>query len=555
MTLIRSNTAAGTSSASTPIRRPARLTKPPPADLIRQRRSTMVESIQEDNIDPIESRPIGWGTVALRPSSSHSTHPGGAHRGDDGTSLAAAETNVVTGGNVPGGLYPRPSSLKRHWSDGPQGKRDPASQIGGSASSPPRAATEGSDRARPLSFAGMLNTYGSMKITEAATLENRVRDLESQVATLQTVVTTQLSSAQIERRLSQKSSRLSQKSSHLTNKSAQTSPALGPPFSEEEMALSKRPDTAQSNVTTSTFMHGHESEYSVAPDSSSNGGPSKASESVDWRSIARGGNAQPYTTSSLSSYRSEETIDARNRPYAPFDHGLGLSSDASNASKRSTVISMETITPSRNQHREYEMDYHRERAVQTPAVTMTEYNGVLKLLRREYRARKKLENQVQTLQEQMNHVLHRQLLQADPIYNFGRSPTITARSAATTSAASTQRPEPMNKRRTSSEVPTPDLTPPRGRPDMIRGRHEMFSGFDSGSSAMDDTDDDRSFYNNEDDDSEHWQTPAEDSRSLLQQIGGHLAPPAPPASQKRTMSISQITEKASLASARAAANR
>lgn len=501
-------------------------------------------------MDPIESRPHDWGAVGRRPSSSQSSHPGGAARGDD----VAQDPSIVTGGNVPGGLYPRPSSLKRHWSDGPQARRGSASQMGGTLGSPTRAATEGSDRPRPLSF---LNHYGSMKITEAVTLESRVRDLENQVATLQTyVTTTHVPTTQLERRPSQKSPHLSHKSSHLTDKSAQTSPALGPPFAEE-MALSKRPDTAQSDVTTSTFMHEHDSEYSAAPESSTNGGPSKISGPMGWGGTMRRGdpltpNKTPYGDS-VCSY-SDETVNLRNGPYGPRDSAPGPSTDAS---KRSTVYSMDTITPNNHQGRGYDMDYHRERAVQTPVVPLTEYTSVLKQLKREYRARKRLETQMQTLQEQMNHVLHRQLLQCDPIYNVGRSPTITARSLATTSAASTQRPELlMNGRRASSEVPTPDLTPPRGRQDFARIGPHLFTNFDSNASATDDMDDDsqRSFpFGADDEGSENWQTPAEDTRSLL--IGSHLAPPLPLATQKRTMSISQITEKASLASARAAANR
>jgi len=551
MAISRSSTAAGAASASAPPRR-GRLQKPPPTDLLLRRRSTMAEPNRKGSVDPVESRPPGWGTVALRPSSSQSSHPGGAARGDD----VAQDPSVVTGGNVPGGLYPRPSSLKQHRSGEPQGRRGSTSQMGGPAGSPTRAATGGPDRPRPLSFAGMFNHYGPMKITEAATLESRVRDLENQFATLQTYVTTHVSTTQLESRPSQQPSHLSHKSSHLTDKSAQTSPALGPPFAEE-MTLSKRPDTAQSDVTTSTFMRGNDSEYSAAPESSTNGAPSKMSGSVDWGAVRRGGpltpNKSPYGDSSVCSYTSDETVNLRNRPYGPRNAPPGPSTDAS---KRSTVYSMETVTPRNHQGRDYDMDYPRERAVQTPVVPLTEYNNVLKQLKREYRARKRLEVQMQTLQEQMNHVLHRQLLQCDPIYNVGRSPTITARSLATTSAASTQRPDMlMNGRRASSEVPTPELTPPRGKPDLARIGAHLFPNFDSNASATDYMDDDnRSFsFEVDDEGSENWQTPAEDPRSLL--IGSHLAPPLPLTTQKRTMSISQITEKASLASARAAANR
>lgn len=451
--------------------------------------------------------------------------------------------NLTTGGNAPGGLQPRPSSPKA-------GKMESVSAPPGS---PLGTSGGGVDRPRPLSFSGMLNTYTPMKITEAATLETRVRSLEDKVATLQTFMSSHTyTSTQLERRPSQISSRILHKSS-LTDKSVQTSPALGPPFREEDMALSKRPDTSHTTHSVSTFTDGHESGSSIQPESSTNGAPSKASESVDWRSMERGGplmsSQTPYGDSSVSSYLSDETINMRNRTYDTLD---GVPGPSTTASKRSTVISLETITPSRNHNRDYVVDYHRERPVQAPGVSMTEYNGMVKLLRREYRARKKLEGQVQTLQEQMNHVLHRQLLQTDPIFNYGRSPTITARSVATTSAASTQRPEPMNGRRTSSEVPTPDLTPPRGRPDLARVSPHLFTGFDSSVSATDDMDDNRSFYiGGEEEDCENWQTPAEDPRGLLQI--GHLAPPLP--TQKRTMSISQITEKASFACSRAAANR
>lgn len=449
--------------------------------------------------------------------------------------------NLTTGGNAPGGLQPRPSSPK-------VGKMESVSAPPGS---PLGISGGGADRQRPLSFSG-IHTYTPMRITEAATLETRVRNLEGQVATLQTFVSTHpYTSTQLERRPSQISSRILHKSSKLTDKSVQTSPALGPPFREEDMALSKRPDTSHTTHSMSTFTDGHESGSSIQPESSTNGAPSQVSESVDWRSMERGGplGQTPYGDSSVSSYLSDETINMRNRAYDALD---GVPGPSTTASKRSTVDSTDTIIPNRNHNRDYGMDYYRERPVQAPGVSMTEYNGMVKLLRREYRARKKLEGQVQTLQEQMNHVLHRQLLQADPIFNYGRSPTITARSVATTSAASTQRPEPMNGRRTSSEVPTPDLTPPRGRPDLARASPHLFTGFDSNVSATDDMDDSRSFYVGvEDDDGENWQTPAEDPRGILQI--GHLAPPLP--TQKRTMSISQITEKASFACARAATNR
>src|SRR5690606_5884815 len=44
------------------------------------------------------------------------------------------------------------------------------------------------DRARPVSYGGVTNTYGNMKITEAIGLENRVNELEVQVADLRSII-------------------------------------------------------------------------------------------------------------------------------------------------------------------------------------------------------------------------------------------------------------------------------------------------------------------------------------------------------------------------------
>lgn len=113
------------------------------------------------------------------------------------------------------------------------------------------------------------------------------------------------------------------------------------------------------------------------------------------------------------------------------------------------------------------------------------------------------------------------------------------------------------RRKTSSEVPTPDLTPPRTSPTNYHAiPGNLFNGFDSdlmiGDSDYENDDDDGGLFLGVDaDDNEVWETPAEEMESMLHDSDSDRifreTLSAFPSSQPRTMSLSQLTHKSSLA--------
>lgn len=497
------------------------LTKPHPNDSMRQRRATVASLGFDENVSPTDrARMIGWPGLERRPSSSQSSTPGIAIIQDDnfsGMSVLGPDGNNGPGmnGSVAGGLHPRPSSLKRHWSDGPQRKRESGISQADDRSPPTSSgrASQGGDRLRPLSFSGILNGYGSMKITEAASLETRVRELENQLATLQTFLTQQ---------------QLVGPTNEL-RESARTNPqkpVLLSPFREQSPV--KRPVTSSS---TSTFIK------ETTDTDKDHASPLTGTTGVtDWTSTAP--NVVEQARDDLVS---SETLDFRKRA---FDALEGTPGPSNSISKRNTVS---TITPERDNGKGVGSDLFRS---QGPAdgVSMAEYTGLITMVKREQRARKKLETQISNLQEQMALVLHRQLILQD-LQVRGASPTITE-----TSGAGGLRPGLHTiRKKDSSEVPTPDLTPPRRSGDM---GSTMFSGFDSSISATE-SDNEGSFYiGGNGEGSEIWETPTEERQNLLDTRGDTLSPHrgsfgdtlSPfPSIQPRTMSISQITEKATAA--------
>src|SRR5690606_14510338 len=61
--------------------------------------------------------------------------------------------------------------------------------LGGSTPGSKRTSQVGvGDRMRPLSFTGIVSSQESTRVTEAASLESRVKDLERQVATLKNFI-------------------------------------------------------------------------------------------------------------------------------------------------------------------------------------------------------------------------------------------------------------------------------------------------------------------------------------------------------------------------------
>ena len=165
------------------------------------------------------------------------------------------------------------------------------------------------------------------------------------------------------------------------------------------------------------------------------------------------------------------------------------------------------------------------------SVTMAEYAGVVSLVKREQKARKRLEVQVAALQEQMATVLHRQLV-SQPSH---------------TTSLLDARFNPHLHRKASSEVPTPDITPPSSS--AARQSANMFTRFDSndaGSDEEDEEDEDRkvggSFYDATMGPGEAW----EEGRDALQRtetddtFGSQLMEfPAPGGG--RTLSLSRLS--------------
>jgi hypothetical protein len=183
--------------------------------------------------------------------------------------------------------------------------------------------------------------------------------------------------------------------------------------------------------------------------------------------------------------------------------------------------------------------------------TLPEYTGVVSMLRREHQARKKLENQVVALQEQMAAVLHRQL-----ISQSNRSPTIAHKqSQLHLKSVEFNR---LHRQPSSEEIPTPEITPPSSS-SAADGTNNVFTNFDSGDTSEDDNDADEgdnghNVYISSPIESEIWATPTEESIPVTHNnlphlhrmdsdstFGEALVFPSAPAS--RTMSLGQVTQK------------
>lgn len=459
------------------------LTKQPPADTRRPRRATVASVVFDPTSltqDPERHRASVWSTLSARPSSSQSiihkhsqSEEGGRHSYMNSGSIGGA-------GNLGGGLFPRPASLQRHWSDGPRHTRDTSTVSDADLSSASNRTSQDQVPVRPLSFGAMLNGYGSMKITEAVTLETRVRELEAQVATLQNFIT--------------------------------------------------RPDfrPGRRNFSTAT-----------APEHL----PDRNTLSVP---------VFPKRTYSISSAGSSDKVDSSEFPSTPKNLGPPPRPGDQGASKvqrrEETLQALEgNRTDTGSNRRDTSSTIKPNRSPEpAPGVSLAQYKGLVVLVKREQRARRKLEAQISNLQEQMALVLHRQLLSSG-------SPTTTDHSAGRL------RPDFSSiRRKTSSEVPTPDLTPPRTSPTNYHAiPGNLFNGFDSelmiGDSDYENDDDDGEslFLGMDADDNEVWETPAEERESMLHDSDSERifreTLSAFPTPQPRTMSLSQLTHKSSLA--------
>jgi hypothetical protein len=190
------------------------------------------------------------------------------------------------------------------------------------------------------------------------------------------------------------------------------------------------------------------------------------------------------------------------------------------------------------------------------SVKLSEYTGMVALVKREQKARKRLEQQVSALQEQMAAVLHRQLM------------TEPSRSVAVANHGSL-RPEfsTLQRKLSSEEVPTPDITPPSSSAARQPPGAHLFQSFDSvpmsdsseddGPSPDEEEEEGRQekgggFYKARNGDtSEIWKTPLEDGELALERadsvttFGEESTMQIFPSSAERTMSLSQLTQKKS----------
>lgn len=423
-----------------------------PSDEIRRQRRATVASVVMDSI-PVNSMPT-WPEVDSRPWSSVSVTPPDASPVEDtsNASLFSRESTLLSGQPASGGgLFPRPVSMQRNWSDGPRNHRGSGSTLKGNdrgpfLGSPLKSAVSVSTarQRRPSSFSGVPGGYTNMKITEAASMETRVRDLEDQVAVLQKLL----------RRTSGSSTDIAR--SPISDIPEQH---LQSPFDEQKL-----PSRRYTVTSVHSYDHSTQGTY-----------PATAKQG-----------------------ESPEMLRKRERALRALE---GVSTDTGN--KRSTTSTIRELDSEDKVIAESGVG--RVTSTQ-PAVSLAEYAGLMAVVKREQRARRKLEVQVAQLQEQMATVLHRHLLASQP-------------PASTASAVSLQKTR-------SREVMTPEQTPPRFH-SGIRPAN-IFPGFDSDQDVPpDQTDDDGSSTDEAAD--ERWE-----SFTPEQQLSVPHA---------RTMSLSKVTEK------------
>ena len=456
-----------------------------------------------------------WPHVDARPRSSQSTLPGELTAPDEPSSESIfSRESAALGAPSPsqGGLFPRPASLQRHWSDvGSAAQQQQQQQQKPDVSTPdpkPLLAPErvsqlrsnDPDRIRPLSFGGLSNGFGTLRITEAAALESRVKELETHVADLRSIIAD---------------------AANWPPSRQQQQPFDGSALSSHLGAFNRSPGQSFSRL---------DSDTAVAPEDS------------------------PLLYDQLSP-RGSLGRD-RERALSVLE-GLHLDPD----NKRNTLSTIRG--PRRGSMRSVSENSPQSHL---PPPGMPEYSGIVAMVKREQKARRRLEQQVAALQEQMAAVLHRQLVDQ------------TSRSQSALDNPSPSRRthdfsiSPVHRKASSSEIPTPDVTPPSSSAAAAAARQSanlnLFMSFDgSGRAASDGDDDDHHHHHHHhhhhpphhDSDfykpaseSDAWKTPAEEKGNLMERtdststFGDALMAFPPPAGAGRTLSLSQLTQSSSL---------
>lgn len=430
----------------------------------------------------------------MRPPSSQSSIPGVPRIPVEDFPLLSPQATAV---NPPNGLHPRPSSLRRNQSDEQAKKSESQVDVQGLQ----KGRTTTTEGVRPLSFLDALKQNGgTMKITDVRdNLENRVRDLEMQLQTLQAFIMDNLPG------------QASEYYSSPAKVNTTAAENLGPPF-QEETPSSKRPDTA---ATARSLAHGNFMSLSLNPTVMHRG------IDLDWKSIAKSNSSPSPRSADAGEPPLFPTPEAMSNRAKTADTLEGVSAGPSSKFSFLQGPSLSATTLAGGQTGSIRGLTSASRPQTPPAsnVTLAEYTGLVAMLKSEQRTRKKLEAQVASLQEQMSLVLARQLRQQDQLLSHDRSfASVSTGSLRPEFNTMTMTPAGLRKKG-SSEMPTPELTPPRASHDIKR---HMFSGFDgvitagmNVSHSDGDDDDDRSLYMDTKEAStstDRWETPSEDDR-------------------------------------------
>jgi hypothetical protein len=407
-----------------------------------------------------------WKDIDARPQSSQSTIPGENIAPDEPSESIFSRESIAVGAPSPaaGGLFPRPASLQKHWADGLRKQAEASSER----------------KPTPEGAIGLGIPSPIARIRENSLQDpDRIRPLSfngvpngyGNISNGYSGNMKITEAAALEIRVSELEAQVADLRGIIAE-SANWQPPRQMPF--DDGVLRSSPSRSFSRP---------DSDTAVGPDESV----------LRFESISPRG-----------------SVAARDRSLAALE---GLNID--NENKRNTLS---TIRGPRRGSTSM-----RSTSDSPQSVTLSEYTGIVAMVKREQKARKRLEQQVAVLQEQMAAVLHRQLV------------------SETTSRNSTILDARFNAhihRKASSEVPTPDITPPASA--AARQSANMFTSFDHGTSDGEDDDEEDgtgSFYGQ----SDAWKTPAEEKEDLALERTGTRTFGDALMGMGRTLSLSRIT--------------